>query len=366
MGGMRVLTVILDTYYRPALLKEAVEALFRQTYGALEIILVNNGGTPETVEYLHEASKRDQRVKLIHFHENQYSPDDPQKMLDVCLNAGLRAATGDYIWYQADDDLIADDYAEKMVALLEGHPECTTAAGLPVAIDIHGQPMDRGPRLSNFRPRYMPGHVLALDASRGGRTMFSAPGTIFTIRREVLLKVGGFHRATELSHLYGIVPFGVTGFDETAIFYWRRHEGQMNRQLSARGWIGLRESLDLLDEWEIERRWRVFGTDLAHQVVGRAKHTLYGAAAKWFAFHICRFRLRASLRILRCAWSSIWFWWEVPGNLLKQTQRELLALVKRPLKPLIQQAVEHWPRLAEAFPSVLRRRERMPSRKVHT
>ena len=44
-----VFTTIIDTFYRPALLKEAVMALQRQTYGNLEIILVNNGAAEETV-----------------------------------------------------------------------------------------------------------------------------------------------------------------------------------------------------------------------------------------------------------------------------------------------------------------------------
>ena len=71
MSKIPVFTVIIDTYFRPALLKEAVAALFRQTYDNLEIILVNNGATPETVEYLHEVAALDKRGKLVHFEENQ-------------------------------------------------------------------------------------------------------------------------------------------------------------------------------------------------------------------------------------------------------------------------------------------------------
>lgn len=47
----------------------------------------------------------------------------------------------------------------------------------------------------------------------GTQTMYTAPGTIFTIKRDVLIQTGGFHRAMEDGHLYGIVPFGITGFD---------------------------------------------------------------------------------------------------------------------------------------------------------
>ena len=48
MTRLPVFTAIMCTYNRPALLMEAVGALRRQTYENLEIILINNGGTPET------------------------------------------------------------------------------------------------------------------------------------------------------------------------------------------------------------------------------------------------------------------------------------------------------------------------------
>ena len=165
-------------------------------------------------------------------------------MVHTCYNAGLRAATGDYVWYQSDDDWIADDYAEKMVRLFQENAECITAAGLPVAGGAGGEGVEAGRRKTNLRPRYMPGHEVALDYLRGGK-MFSAPGSILTIKRDVLVKAGGFHRCLEWSQLFGIVPFGVTGFDESALFYWRRHEGQLNKQLSARGWLGNEDTFSL-------------------------------------------------------------------------------------------------------------------------
>jgi len=287
MKKKNLFTVIMDTFYRPALLKDAVNAVLRQTYENIEIILVNNGATRETVEYLLELSELDGRVKLVHFQENQYSVDDPLKMLDVCLNAGLRVATGDYIWYQSDDDFMADDYVEKMVRLFVDNPECTTAAGLPVPVDVSGEIINSVQRRSNFRPRYMDGYNMALDSLRGGR-MFGAPGTIFTIRRDVLTESGGFHRNLEQSHLYGIVPFGVTGFDETAKFYWRRHDGQLNKQLSLSGKIWINELHDWLDSWDINRKWQVFGADIANEVTSTLVRRQAHSAAHWFLVFLFR------------------------------------------------------------------------------
>jgi len=345
-----VFTIIMDTFNRPALLRHAVEALFRQTYTHLEIILVNNAATPETVAYLHQLEAKDRRVKLIHFTENQFSWDNPMKLIN-CYNAGLAMATGDYVWYQSDDDWIADDYAEKMVRLFEENPECTTVAGMPVAVDSRGMLLDSGHRTTNFRPRYTPGHELSLDYLRGGN-MYSAPGTMFTIKRDVLVKAGGYHRNLEDSHLYGIVPFGVSGFDETARFYWRYHDGQVNKLLNLQGYWSSDDFFDLLREWEIERRWQVFGNEVAREVVTTLQKNHYRSAADWFAIHLGTGNFKASRRLTQKIGGHLGFWREVPGQLWRR--KNSMGYLKGPVRKLFR----FWPSLADLSPRLASLRNR--------
>ena len=348
-----VFSVILPTYYRPALLKEAVNALLRQTYRDLEIILINNGATPETIEYLHKVESQDNRIKLIHFKENQYSKNDPMKYIYVCANAGLRVATGDYVFFQNDDDMIADNYVEKMVALFKENPDCTTAAGLPVSIDINGNVIASEVRKKNFRPRHIPGHQLALDALRGGK-MFSAPGTIFTIKREVLIKAGGYHSCIESSHLYGIVPFGVTGFDETAILYWRRHEGQLNLLLTASGNVFIDYADSLLRDWQIEKRWEVFGQDTAREVVSTIKKDSCTDPAYWFYINLSFFRFRASFITLQQMWRYPYFWFQVLVLPIKEPRMVFVQPIRSMLKIVIKGIFKRFSSLSSLSPSLAR------------
>jgi len=351
----KIFTAIIDTYYRPALLKEAVAAILRQTYSNLELILVNNGATPETVDYLYEIEAHDHRVKLVHFEENQFSWDDPQKLIDICLNAALKVATGEYVWYQGDDDLISDNYAEKMVSLFEGNSECITAAGLPIVIDIDGHIMDTKPRVSNIRPRYMPGNLLALDQLRGGN-MFGAPGCIFTVRRDALVKAGGFNRALEPSYLYGIVPFGITGFDETAVLFARNHSGQLNKLLMAKGWMGIDENLSMVKDCSIEERWSVFGTGVARGVVRSFKRKLYNQAASGFVTHVYAFRPRAALPIIWRMWFRPYFWTRVFVN--ATDPKKIRNLIGPIIKPTLKRLFQTWPSLATLSPVLARLREK--------
>ena len=87
------------------------------------------------------------------------------------------------------------------------------------------------------------------------------------VKKEELIKYGGFHRSVELSQLYGIVPFGQTGFDEEAEFYWRRHEGQLNKELSRMGYCGAKELYSLIEDFNLRDRWTIYGKEVADHVV---------------------------------------------------------------------------------------------------
>ena len=311
-------TIIMDAYYKHHFLKKAVDAIFQQTYTNLEIILINNGATPETLEYLYEVEKKDKRLTLVHFEENQFSYDDPMKMVAVCYNKALSIATGEYVWYQSYDDIMAYDYVEKMVNLFQDNPKCITAAGNYEIIDSDGRITSTVPRHTNYRPRYMPGHILALACIEGKQRMFGAPGTIFTIKRDALIKAGGYHRAMELSQLYGIVPFGVTGFDETAVFYWRRHEGQLNHLIMQKGLFGF-TILDLLKDWNIHSKWEnVFGKNAADKIEAFLKNSNFQSMANWFVINLLHLRLMGAFQIFKKAWKYPLFWVLLPKTFWKR------------------------------------------------
>jgi len=312
-------SVIVVTFNRLELLKQALSALRRQTYSNIEIIVVNNGSTDGTTEHLVQAEEEDPRIKIVRFMENQHTIEDPNMPMAVCTTAGLEMATGDYVWYQNDDDMAADDYLEKMIALFTQNPDCTSAAGLPISVDFDGNVLGKGPRSSNYRPKYMPGNFLALNVARGAGVMFNSPGAIFAFKRESFIKSGGFHRDIEASQLYGMVPFGVTGFDETAEFYWRRHPGQGNVVATQRGWVGFVDyRLHMLKEWNLEQRWQVFGTDIAHRLTRDLVLQAYVSAATWFIHHLMSGRIGCAGGIILKMWHHRLFWQALAGESMRQ------------------------------------------------
>ena len=104
-------SIILTTYNRPALLKDALASIGAQTLRDFEVVLINDHGSP--VETLLEAC--DFPVVYI----RQPRTQGPS----AARNAGLRLATGRYVAYLDDDDIFLPDHLEVLAEALETRPD---------------------------------------------------------------------------------------------------------------------------------------------------------------------------------------------------------------------------------------------------
>lgn len=106
--GPRV-SIIIRTFDRPALLRRAIESVAQQTYANVEIVVVNNGGA-DVSEIVREASGG---LPFV------YEVMPERQHISAASNVGARAATGAYIGYLDDDDLIYADHCARAVEALE-------------------------------------------------------------------------------------------------------------------------------------------------------------------------------------------------------------------------------------------------------
>ena len=78
-----LVTIIIDTFNRPEFLKFTIKKFFLQTYDNIEIIIVDNGSTIETKNFLDKITNNS-KIKIIKFDQNQFSWDDPFMNVRVC------------------------------------------------------------------------------------------------------------------------------------------------------------------------------------------------------------------------------------------------------------------------------------------
>src|SRR5436190_21008011 len=100
-------SVVLPTYNRTTLLREAAESVVRQTWETWELVVVDDGSTTPVEDWL----PRDPRVHVLHLpHSGNIAR---------VRNAGLGVATGVYVAFLDSDDLWDRRKLELQVARLE-------------------------------------------------------------------------------------------------------------------------------------------------------------------------------------------------------------------------------------------------------
>ena len=88
-------TVVVPVYNTAAYLDRCVESLLGQSYGDLEILLIDDGSTDESPSLCDAWAARDRRIRVIH-KENAG--------LGMARNTGIEAATGKAICFVDSDD----------------------------------------------------------------------------------------------------------------------------------------------------------------------------------------------------------------------------------------------------------------------
>ena len=119
-----LVTVIIPTYNRGRIVAErSLASVVAQTYTNLEIIVVGDAATPETVQAVR--SVRDPRIRFVQMPERGPRPDDPERAWMMSgsrpYNHGLELARGQWIAPQADDDEFTPDHVEVLLAAAIEH-----------------------------------------------------------------------------------------------------------------------------------------------------------------------------------------------------------------------------------------------------
>jgi glycosyltransferase involved in cell wall biosynthesis len=127
-----LVSVITPTYNREPYLREAVASVIAQTYEHWELLVVDDGSTDGTREFLDSIG--DARVRPI-FRPHEGNPA-------VLRNGGAAAARGSYIAFLDSDDYWLPRKLELQVEDLLAHPECRWSYVARDCVDERGQPLD--------------------------------------------------------------------------------------------------------------------------------------------------------------------------------------------------------------------------------
>ncbi len=105
-----LISVIVPVYNVEKYIRKCLESILNQTYTNLEIIIVNDGSTDQSLSICREFADRDSRIILI---------DKENGGLSSARNSGLDIATGDFIAFVDSDDYLDSCMYEKMIFRME-------------------------------------------------------------------------------------------------------------------------------------------------------------------------------------------------------------------------------------------------------
>jgi glycosyltransferase involved in cell wall biosynthesis len=108
MSNPPLVSVLTAAYNAEPYIRETIESVLQQGYGAIEYIVVDDGSTDGTASILRDYAARD-RLRLI---------EQANRGEAAALNRAFQEATGDFILALSADDLIRPQLLEQAVAAL--------------------------------------------------------------------------------------------------------------------------------------------------------------------------------------------------------------------------------------------------------
>ena len=107
---MPLLSVIIPVYNSKKFLNRCIDSVINQTFTDLELILVDDGSTDNSLEICKGYEKSDDRVKVIHKENGGAGP---------ARNAGIAIARGKYLAFPDSDDRMDTHAYEECVKIME-------------------------------------------------------------------------------------------------------------------------------------------------------------------------------------------------------------------------------------------------------
>lgn len=240
-----LVSVIIPTFNRAEYVMGAVESALGQTYGSMQVIVVDHASSDETPKVVEELGSDVLGIRM---------DDRGRGGVGAPRNEGLVHASGEYVAFLDDDDLWDPEKIQRQVAILSETDNTMVSSDARV-IDTLGKTVrDRylGPRRIGSDP------FLALTIEN-----FVIVSSVLA-RRQEILKYGGFDERPSLYmvedyHLWlRMAARGGIAFIDEPLMSYRIHGGSHGRASALKALKKRRAVLwTSLQDSEVRRRARV-------------------------------------------------------------------------------------------------------------
>ena len=218
-------SVVITTYNRLDLLKRAVESALNQTVNC-EVVVADDGSSDGTEEYIKSLGDR------VTYHRNLLNLGH-----SATVNAGIDAASGDWIKLLDDDDYLASNCIEKLTEAILARPQAAICSCQAIQVDKDGAEVSRTNRVGTGKACY-----ISQEDIHYGMLLEVVPfGTPVQVsfKRDAFLKSGGWNsnfdgNCDDIYSWIQIAKYGDAVFVNEYLGYRTIWSGSCHKQLTLR------------------------------------------------------------------------------------------------------------------------------------
>jgi glycosyltransferase involved in cell wall biosynthesis len=208
---MPLASVVIPCYNQAQFLAEAIESVLAQSYGEIEIVVVDDGSPDDT------------REVVSRYPDVRYMPQENQGLAGA-RNAGFKQSKGEYVVFLDADDHLTPNAIESHLACFAEHPETGFVVGDIDHMTLNGS-YAGSPRWPLFESNQYEALLRVNHVANTIAVMF---------RREVLEQLGGFKPACSPAEDYELLLRAARLFPShhhrTVVAQYRRYSAGLSRK----------------------------------------------------------------------------------------------------------------------------------------
>jgi len=215
-------------------LKKAVQSVFSQIYSNWELCIVDDASPQKYIKRFLSQYQNDEKFKIEFLNRNQG--------IAAASNRALSSASGEFVGFLDDDDVLTQDALFEVVQLLNKNPKADLIYSDEDKIDVHGkrfQPF--------FKPDYSPDLLMS----------FNYICHFLICREQMVRDAGGFRMGFEGSQDYDLLLRLTEKTDQIyhipkILYHWRQIKGSTSVDHKEKA-AHIKNSIKALDQ-ALERR----------------------------------------------------------------------------------------------------------------
>ena len=179
--NLPTLSVVVPNYNHAHYLPECLKALLEQSVEPIEIIVIDDCSTDNSIAVLEEIRRKHPRIMFCRNEKNMG--------VMQTLNKGLAMCRGEYVFFPGADDVVLPGMFEKSLKIFAEHPTAGLCFSDPASVDHATGHVNETKLGLNPGPAYFTPEELTARLAANKRILLNG---LAMMKRSVLVAAGGF------------------------------------------------------------------------------------------------------------------------------------------------------------------------------